>query len=163
MPITGSWYKAAYTPQDATGLVGGAIETGSPLSGSLSELFEHGYSPFLGRDPYERFRKVFFQNEGGSQITDAVAFWADLEHVEQMKFAFEQTPGDTSTNSATMPAGYATGDFYGSIGLLNAVDIPSSPIETGASVGFWVWQYLPPGLTPETGALARLTVAGNVT
>lgn len=160
--ITGNWYHATYAPQDATGTVGGSINTGSVLGGTLSEIFEPGASPFLGRPDYERFRKVFFRNEGTLPVNDAVAFWADLEHVEQLKFAFEKTPGDTSTNSATMPSGYATGDFYGNIGLVNAVDVPSTPIETGEAVGFWLWQNIPAGLTPETGALARLSVAGSL-
>lgn len=163
MSIVGNWYQSEHSPQDATGLVGGAADTGAPLVGALSELFEPGHSPFLGRPSYERFRKVFFKNEGALGVSDAVAFWADLEHAEQMKFAFAKSASDTTTNSTTMPAGYLTGDFYGNIGLLNGVDVPTSPIETGDSAGFWIWQRIAPGLTPETGTLARLSVAGNVT
>jgi hypothetical protein len=160
--ITATWYRAQMSPQDATSTVGGNIDTGEPISGVLDEIFEPGASRFLGRTPYQRFRKIFFRNEG-NEITDAVAFWADSQHVEQMYFAFEQTPGDTSTNSVTMPSGYETGDFYSAVGLINAIDLPSQTIlaNTG-QVGFWIMQIIPNGLTDETGALASLAIAGIV-
>ncbi len=162
MAITATWYRAINSPTDATSLVGGAIDTGSPLTGSLDELFEPGASRFLGRTPYQRFRKLFFKNQG-NQITEAVAFLADSQHREQIYFAFEQTPGDTSANSATMPSGYETGDFYNAIGLSEAIDLPVATIAaTTGEVAFWLMQLIPNGLSDETGALASLAVAGVV-
>ncbi len=161
MSITGSWYHAEYAPQDSTGLVGGGIDEAAPFGGTLSELFEAGASPFLGRPSYERYRKLFFKNEGGNDIEDCVAFWADLEHAEQMKFAFEKSTDDTSTNSVTRPAGYDEADFLNPVGLINASGLPSSTIAAGETRAFWIWQELPAGLTAETGALARLAIAGN--
>ena len=169
MSITGDWYKSEDCPQDATSLVGGAIDTGAELNGNLDELFELGYSRFLGKTPYQRFRKIFFKNSGNA-ISEAVVYWQDSENREQLYFAFEKVAGDTSTNSATMPSGYTTGDFYNVIGLEQGVDIPTCPgiSVTGeipaltGSFGLWVWQYIPNGNPDETGALGTLAIAGVV-
>ncbi len=163
MALTGTWYRSLSFPQDATSTVGGAIDTGSPVTGNLDEIFELGASRFVGRPVYQRFRKIFFRNEGNA-VSEAVAFLQDSQHREQIKFAFEQTTGDTSTNSATMPAGYETGDFYDAIGLEYGVELPNSGAlaATTGTQGFWLWEYIPDGLSDETGALARLAIAGVV-
>lgn len=169
MSITGQWYQSVYAPHNATGLVGGAINTSAPITGNLDEVFELGYSRFLGRTPYQRFRKIFFRNTGNG-ITEAVVYWQDSENREQMFFAFEKSEGDTSTNSATMPSGYTTGDFMNYVGLEQGVEIPAGaghpvtgeiPASTG-EVGLWIWQYIPNGLSDETGALATISIAGVV-
>jgi len=162
MAITGEWFKSEYFPHDATSIVGGARGT-DPLTGLLGEVFEAGKSKMLGRGTYERFRKIFFLNEG-NEISDAVAFWADLQHIGQLRFAFEKTPGDTSDNSATMPDGYTSGDFVCPVGLIDAVGCPNGgviPAATG-EVGIWIMERIPEGLSSETGGIGRLRLAGDV-
>lgn len=159
--ITGEWYKAQYSPLNRTSIVGGS-RSSSPLTGLLGELFETGKSKMLGRGSYETFRKLFFLNRGNA-LSDAVVFWSDLQHADQLRFAFEKTPGDTSTNSATMPSGYTTGDFFSPIGLIDAEDVPTNPIPaTTGEIGLWLMLRIPDGLSPETGALGRLRIAGDV-
>jgi hypothetical protein len=154
-----TWWRAQYHPQDATSIVGGTTGN-AQLTGVLDEIFEEGASRFLGRTPYQRFRKIFVRNDG-DEITDCVAFWADMQHREQLAFAFEQTTGDTSVNSATMPSGYETGDFYSVIGLEDAVDVPGGTLgATGDYLGFWLMLTIPNGLTSETGCFNRLAIAG---
>lgn len=159
--ITGSWYQAEYATTAQTGNVGGAIDEGNAISGLLDEVFPAGASRFLGRPVYEQFRKVYFKNTG-NEVTEAVVFWQDLQHVDHMRFAFEQVADDTST-ADTMPAGYVTGDFYGNIGLVNGVDVPGGTIAASTGqVGLWIWQRIPNGLPAETGAIATIRIAGVV-
>jgi hypothetical protein len=159
MALDVTWWRAQYHPQDATSIVGGTTGN-AQITGLLDEIFESGASKFLGRTPYQRFRKVFVRNEG-TEITECVAFWANLQHVEQLGFAFEKVAADTSANSATMPTGYVTGDFYSVVGLEDAVDVPGGSLgPTGDYLGFWIMQTIPNGLTSETGALAQLAIAG---
>lgn len=160
--ITGAWYKSENFPYDDESLVGGA-RSEDLLTGLLSEVFEPGKSKMLGRGTYERFRKIFFLNEG-NEITDAVLFWADLQHIGQLRFAFEKEPGDTSVDSATMPEGYTSGDFVWPVGLIDGVLCPNDgviPAATG-EVGVWIMERIPEGLSPETGAVGRLRLAGDV-
>lgn len=159
--LTGQWFKSTLSPKDRTSTVGGSRST-NPLTGLLSEVFEVAKSKMLGRGSYETYRKIFFLNEGNA-ISDAVMFWADLQHSDQLRFAFEKTVGDTSTNSATMPSGYVSGDFMAPVGLIDAENIPLNPIPaTTGTVGVWIMQRIPDGLSPETGALGRLRIAGDV-
>jgi len=162
MAITGEWYKSEYFPHDATSIVGGGRGT-DLLTGLLSEVFEPGKSKMLGRGTYERFRKIFFLNEG-NEISDAVAFWADLQHIGQLRFAFEKVADDTSTDSATMPAGYTSGNFLWPVGLIDAVECPNGGVILAATgeVGFWIMERIPEGLSPETGAIGKLRLAGDV-
>jgi hypothetical protein len=161
MAIDGRWFKSLSNPADTTGTVGGA-RSGTELLGVLGDLFEEGYSPMLGEGPYERFRKIFFLNEG-PELSEAKAFFQSLTHIDQLLFAFEKVPGDTSDNVLTMPDGYTEDDFVTPVGLFEGVDTPGGgiiPANTG-EVGFWIWQYIPEGLSPETGALGRLRIAGR--
>ena len=161
MSITGFWYLSEFNPHNPTGIVGGA-RGAVKLVGLLGELFEQGYSPILGEGAYERFRKVYFRNEG-SEIAGAKAFFDTLTHIDQLAFAFQKTPGDTSTNILTMPGGYTGGDFTTPIGLPNGKDTPHGgiiPANTG-EVGFWIREHIPEGLSPETGALGRLRITGR--
>lgn len=159
--LTGQWFKSTLFPKDRVSTVGGT-RSSTPLTGLLGEVFEAAKSRMLGRGSYETFRKIFFLNQG-NEISDAVAFWGDLQHADQLRFAFEKTPGDTSVNSATMPSGYVSGDFTAPIGLIDAKPVPTNPVPalTG-QIGFWIMQRIPDGLSPETGALGRLRVAGDV-
>jgi hypothetical protein len=164
--LTGQWYKAEDTPLNDTDQVGGAIDLANPMTGLLSELFEVGRSKALGQGYYDRFRKIFFRNEG-NDVSEAVAFFQKLQHIDQLRFAFEKSADDTSTNSATMPAGYVAGDFESPVGLIEATggigQIPPDGTLTGLeSVGMWVWQRIPEGLSPETGTLGVVRIAGNV-
>jgi hypothetical protein len=161
MSITGAWYESTLNPANTSDPVGGA-RSANPLSGLLGELFEDGYSPLLGEGPYIRYRKVFFLNQG-SALVDAKAFFHSLTHIDQVSFAFEKTPGDQTVNTLTMPAGYTTGDFSCPVGLVEGISIPGGggvPATTG-EVAFWIREYIPEGLSPETGAFARLRIAGR--
>lgn len=162
MSITGSWYESVSNPSDTVSAVGGA-RSANPLGSLLGDLFEEGYSPILGEGPYERYRKIFFLNEG-NEITGAKAFFQSLTHIDQLLFAFEKTPGDTAANVLTIPTGYLEEDFISPVGLLEGETVPNGgviPATTG-EVGFWVKLYIPEGLSPETGALGRLRIAGRV-
>jgi len=161
MPITGAWYKAANSPLDATSPVGGGIDVTSPLTGYLSELFEQGVSNLLGQGDYVRYRKIFFKNEGGNSLSQAKAFFEVLQHIDQLKFAFEKSPGDSSANSETMPTGYVTGDFVGPVGYVEGTGIPGGIVTGGGgTLGFWLEQRIQPGLSLETGALGRIGLGG---
>ena len=164
--LTGQWYKAEHSPKDATSQVGGGIDVSSPMTGFLGELFEVGRSRALGQGAYDRFRKIFFRNEG-NDLSDAVAFFQSLQHIDQLRFAFEQGTDDTSTDSETMPSAYAEADFISPVGLIEATggigQIPPSGALTGyGSIGMWVWQRIPEGLSAETGTLGVVRIAGNV-
>lgn len=162
MSITGSWYESEFNPADTTGVVGGS-RSATELSGLLGELFPDGYSPMLGEGPYQRFRKIFFLNEG-NEITEAKAFFQAMTHIDQILFAFEKVPGDTTDDTLTMPDGYVEGDFVSPMGLIEGETVPPGGIipATTGEVGFWIWEYIPEGLSPETGALGRLRIAGRV-
>lgn len=157
--ITGQWFKAEYTPQDETSQVGGDPDYGAPMTGFLGELFEMGRSPALGEGAYYRYRKVFFQNQG-NDISSGLAFFQSLQHIDQLKFAFEKASGDTATDSETMPAGYVEDDFTCPVGLGFATGFGTL---TGlGALGMWVRQRVPEGLTSETGTLGVIRIAGVV-
>lgn len=160
--LTGTWLKAEFFPHDAVSIVGGAIGL-DPFTGLLSEAFEVGKSKALGRGSYERYRKIFFRNDG-NDVDDAVAFFQTVQHLDQIRFAFEKVASDTSVDSATMPAGYTTGDFVSPVGLIDAEPFPvaKNPLVTAGTIGFWLMQRIPEGLSPETGAVATLRIAGDV-
>lgn len=162
MAITGEWFKSEFFPHDRTSVVGGA-RSNDLLTGLLNEVFEPAKSRMLGRGTFETFRKIFFLNEG-NEISDAVAFWADLQHIGQLRFAFEKVPGDTSDDSATMPDGYTSGDFVWPVGLIDAVECPNAGVIVALTgeVGFWIMERIPEGLSPETGGIGRLRMAGDV-
>jgi len=161
MPITGSWYKAENYPLDNSSLVGGGLDSSSPLTGFLGEYFEPGVSNLLGQGDYLRYRKIFFRNDGGEDLSQAKAFFEVLQHIDQLKFAFEQTPGDTSPDSTQMPSGYVTGDFVGPVGYIDGTGVPGGTITGGGgSVGFWLEERIQPGLSLETGALGRIGLGG---
>lgn len=159
--LTGTWYKSANWQTGLSGVVGGAINTGAALTGLLDEVFPLGNSRFVGRPEYERFCKVFFRNEGNA-VSDLVFFFSEQEHPGQVKFAFEKTPGDTGLSPTGMPSGYTEDDFLEPIGLEDTTDQDGFSLAHNASKGLWLWEQIPDGLNSETGALSRITAAGNV-
>jgi len=159
--ITGAWYIAEDNPADVISQVGGAIDLANPVQETLNELFlVEGYVPYLGQADHIGHRKVFFRNEGNT-LTQAVAFWQDLEHAEQYDFAFEKSADDTTTDEATEPAGYLTGDWHNDIGLINGISLPGD-MTGNEALGFWLRRTIPAGISPDTGAFANLAVAGVV-
>lgn len=162
MALNVKWYKSQNHPTGQTGLVGGTINTGAEIAGALDEVFPQGASRFLGKPVYEQFRKVFARNEGATPITEAVAFFEDLEIADQLKFAFEKTPGDTGADCSAMPSGYNTGDFQNVVGLINGVATPNGGTIAALTgeVGFWLWERIQNGLNAETGVYASLAIAG---
>lgn len=159
--LTGTWYKSASWQTGDSGVVGGAIDTGEPITGLLDEVFPMAASRFVGRPEYERFCKIFFRNEGNA-VSDLVFFFADQEHPGQIKFAFEKTPGDTGLSPTGMPSGYSEDDFIEPIGLSETTGQDGFSLANNESQGLWLWQAIPDGLNSETGALSRLAAAGDV-
>jgi hypothetical protein len=159
MALEGTFYKSTSHGVAATDGVGGSIDTGSPLTGGLHEIFPPATSEFLGGDMYDRFQKIHWQNTGAGSITAVRAFFQDVKYTDHLKMALQQSSGDTGASFNAMPSGYATGDFQTAIGLLNAIGSKTvAPLDDFA---IWVWQQIPPGLEDADAAVPlNIRIAG---
>ena len=162
MSLTGTFFKSTNHGTVAADAVGGSIDTGAPLTGGLHEIFPAAVSDFLGGDDYDRFQKIHWQNGGATDVTSIRAFFQDVKYTDHLKMALQQSTGDTGATFNAMPGGYATGDFYTAVGLVNAIgDKTVVPTDDFA---IWVWQHIPPGLEDADPAVPlNLRVAGVTT
>jgi len=165
MSLPVRFVQSEYWNTGSSGSIGGTgVDTG--LGTSLNDVFPLGaVSDFVGQPARHRFQKVFIENTGDASIqniTNAKVFFNDLKFADQISFAFATGAADTGDHPTGFPVGYTTGDFQTPQGILNAVAVPLTGIDTGTLVGVWLHQEISAGLPAETGASATLGLIGEV-
>lgn len=135
------------------------------LTGLLDEIFPTTNSDFIGQPTGQFFQKIFIENTGitvGDNISNAKIYFNNVMYPDQVSFAFEKVASDSGDNPTGFPSGYATGDFQTPLGIINAVLSPDTGLDTGAILGIWLLQKIPPNLTTQTGATATLGIIGEI-
>ena len=160
---------------DATGAVGGSIDSSAVLSASLNAFFPEGISDYIGQSDKYRWQKLWIKNTGSAQIDNPKIFLNNVKHIGQIKI-FNNALDSTQiiNSSGTTPTGtpndVSVGNLTEPIGVSNAValqganpapyDITAWPVNT--SYGIWVRQAIGDNLSTETGASATIGIIGEV-
>ena len=160
---------------DATGAVGGSINSSAVLSASLNAFFPEGVSDYIGQSDRYRWQKLWIKNTGSAAISNPKIFLNNVKHVGQIKIynkALDTTQiiNSSGTTATSVPNDVSDTDLTEPIGVSNAaslqgfnlgpVDITSWPVNT--SYGVWVRQAIGDNLPTETGASTTIGVIGEV-
>lgn len=146
MSWTLSYFRSNNWPAEtATATNGGTIDTGTPVTEGLSQIFLPGVSSFLGGAVHSIYRKIFIRNDDGDPIQGLKVFLDNMKYPGQVKIAMEASGGDTSVDPRTSPAAYT---FVTADGQANAIPkvVGGLDLAVSASVGLWINLQLPAGL-----------------
>lgn len=160
---------------DATGAVGGSINSSAVLSASLNAFFPEGVSDYIGQSDKYRWQKLWIKNTGSTAITNPKIFLNNVKHVGQIKIynhALDTTQiiNSSGTTATGVPTDVLATDLTEPIGISNAETLQGAnpaPYSittwpTNTSYGVWVRQAIGDNLPTETGASTTIGVIGEV-
>ncbi len=159
---------------DATGAVGGSINSSAVLSASLNAFFPEGVSDYIGQSDKYRWQKLWIKNTGSTAITNPKIFLNNVKHAGQITIFNSLTndasvTGSTATGSVTGYNGVWTGasSFSEPVGIANAVPFTGlgsaiTSLASGEYLGVVVRQVIGDNLPTETGASTTIGIIGEV-